>query len=47
MENNNSVCYVGRVTEVKAIEGADNIESVHNVSDETIEKMRNRFNIKL
>jgi RNA ligase (TIGR02306 family) len=26
MENNNSVCYVGRVTEVKAIEGADNIE---------------------
>jgi len=26
MENNNSVCYVGLVTEVKAIEGADNIE---------------------
>ena len=26
MENNNSVCYVGSVTEVKAIEGADNIE---------------------
>lgn len=26
MENNNSVCYVGVVTEVKAIEGADNIE---------------------
>ena len=26
MENDNSVCYVGRVTEVKAIEGADNIE---------------------
>jgi len=26
MENNNSVCYIGRVTEVKAIEGADNIE---------------------
>ena len=26
MENNNSVCYVGTVTEVKAIEGADNIE---------------------
>jgi RNA ligase (TIGR02306 family) len=26
MENNNSVCYVGIVTEVKAIEGADNIE---------------------
>ena len=26
MENNNSVCYVGCVTEVKAIEGADNIE---------------------
>jgi hypothetical protein len=28
MENNNSVCYVGIVTEVKAIEGADNIELV-------------------
>jgi hypothetical protein len=26
MDNQNSVCYVGRVTEVKAIEGADNIE---------------------
>lgn len=26
MENQNSVCYVGRVTEVKAIEGADKIE---------------------
>ena len=26
MENNNSVCYVGIVTEVKGIEGADNIE---------------------
>lgn len=26
MENQNSVCYVGRVTEVKAIECADNIE---------------------
>jgi RNA ligase (TIGR02306 family) len=26
MENQNSVCYVGRVTEIKAIEGADNIE---------------------
>ena len=26
MENNNSVCYVGIVTEIKAIEGADNIE---------------------
>jgi len=26
MENNNSVCYVGIVTEVKVIEGADNIE---------------------
>ena len=26
MENNNSVCYVGKVTEIKAIEGADNIE---------------------
>jgi RNA ligase (TIGR02306 family) len=28
MENQNSVCYVGKVTEVKAIEGADNIEVV-------------------
>jgi len=26
MKNQNSVCYVGRVTEIKAIEGADNIE---------------------
>jgi RNA ligase (TIGR02306 family) len=26
MDNQNSVCYVGRVTGVKAIEGADNIE---------------------
>jgi RNA ligase (TIGR02306 family) len=26
MENQNSVCYIGKVTEVKAIEGADNIE---------------------
>jgi RNA ligase (TIGR02306 family) len=26
MENNNSVCYVGTVTEIRAIEGADNIE---------------------
>jgi RNA ligase (TIGR02306 family) len=26
MENQNSVCYVGTVTEIKAIEGADNIE---------------------
>jgi RNA ligase (TIGR02306 family) len=26
MENQNSVCYVGRVAEIKAIEGADNIE---------------------
>jgi len=26
MENQNSVCYVGKVTEIKAIEGADNIE---------------------
>lgn len=26
MENNNSVCYVGKVTEIKAIEGADKIE---------------------
>jgi RNA ligase (TIGR02306 family) len=26
MENNNSCCYVGTVTEIKAIDGADNIE---------------------
>lgn len=26
MENNNSVCYVARINEIKAIEGADNIE---------------------
>jgi RNA ligase (TIGR02306 family) len=26
MENQNSVCYVGKITEIKAIEGADNIE---------------------
>jgi RNA ligase (TIGR02306 family) len=26
MENQNSICYVGKVTEIKAIEGADNIE---------------------
>jgi RNA ligase (TIGR02306 family) len=26
MENNNSVCYVAKINEVKAIEGADNIE---------------------
>jgi RNA ligase (TIGR02306 family) len=26
MENQNSVCYVGKVTEIKTIEGADNIE---------------------
>lgn len=26
MENQNSVCYVGQITEIKAIEGADNIE---------------------
>ena len=26
MENQNSVCYVGKVTEIKAIDGADNIE---------------------
>ena len=26
MENNNSVCYVSAITEIKAIEGADNIE---------------------
>jgi RNA ligase (TIGR02306 family) len=28
MENNNSVCYVARINEVRAIEGADNIELV-------------------
>jgi hypothetical protein len=28
MKNQNSVCYVGRVTEIKVIEGADNIEQV-------------------
>ena len=28
MENNNSVCFVGKVTELKWIEGADNIELV-------------------
>ena len=28
MENNNSVCFVGKVTEIKPIEGADNIELV-------------------
>ena len=28
MENNNSVCYVATIKEVKAIEGADNIEQV-------------------
>jgi hypothetical protein len=28
MENNNSVCFVGKVTEIKSIEGADNIELV-------------------
>jgi RNA ligase (TIGR02306 family) len=28
MENNNSVCYVAKINEVKAIEGADNIELV-------------------
>ena len=26
MENQNSVCYVGQITEIRAIEGADNIE---------------------
>jgi RNA ligase (TIGR02306 family) len=26
MENQNSVCYVGQITEIKSIEGADNIE---------------------
>jgi hypothetical protein len=26
MENNNSVCYVARINEIKPIEGADNIE---------------------
>lgn len=28
MENNNSVCYVARINEIKPIEGADNIEQV-------------------
>jgi len=28
MENNNSVCFVGKVTEIKPIDGADNIELV-------------------
>jgi RNA ligase (TIGR02306 family) len=28
MENNNSVCYVAKINEIKAIEGADNIEQV-------------------
>ena len=28
MENNNSVCYVAKIKEVKAIEGADNIELI-------------------
>jgi RNA ligase (TIGR02306 family) len=28
MENQNSVCYVGQITEIKKIEGADNIELV-------------------
>ena len=28
MENNNSVCYVGLIGEVRPIEGADNIEQV-------------------
>lgn len=28
MENNNSVCFVAKINEVKAIEGADNIEQV-------------------
>jgi RNA ligase (TIGR02306 family) len=28
MENNNSVCYVAKINEVRAIEGADNIEQV-------------------
>jgi hypothetical protein len=26
MENNNSVCFVARINEIKPIEGADNIE---------------------
>ena len=26
MENNNSVCYIARINEIKAIPGADNIE---------------------
>lgn len=28
MENNNSVCFVGKVTDIKPVEGADNIELV-------------------
>jgi hypothetical protein len=28
MENNNSCCFVAKINEVKAIEGADNIELV-------------------
>ena len=28
MENNNSVCFVGKVTDIKPIDGADNIELV-------------------
>jgi hypothetical protein len=28
MENNNSVCFIAKINEVKAIEGADNIELV-------------------
>ena len=28
MENNNSVCFIAKINEVKAIEGADNIEQV-------------------
>jgi RNA ligase (TIGR02306 family) len=28
MENNNSICFVGKVTDIKPIEGADNIELV-------------------
>jgi hypothetical protein len=28
MKNNNSVCFVGKVTDIKPIEGADNIELV-------------------
>ena len=31
MENQNSVCYVAKINEVKAIEGADNIENLREL----------------